>query len=311
MSGINEKGYSLAEILIAMTISAIVMAAVVVAYVGSVRAFRDVKSISDNIDTKTPSIELVSRYFDRWGVGVPDNTTSTTCSTTAYPDVRSKCMSYNSGTPCDNISFFGNFYGMGFVHDVSGNLAGLISCRLSTGSNQNCYNLWRNNQVRNTVTLSLDNLSTSTGNCLSYNDTANTSGTSDTHVTNATVNCRPKDTSGNLITDNDSLLRAGDIIQRSPHWITLYCANNPSADKGRWLYAKMKEIPSVSGSCNANANAVAIAPVAGFAATPLPSGCNFASGGCSAVSVTVTFRSLSKKSGNQSDNYTITRIFGR
>jgi hypothetical protein len=101
---------------------------------------------------------------------------------------------------------------------------------------------------------------------------------------------------------------AGDIIQRAPHKIRLYCALNSSDNNQRWLYADLTDTAS---DCNTNESAAAIAPVDSFQVTLLPSGCVASSGGCFAANVTVVFRSQSKDYSRSYKTSTAQRIFGR
>jgi prepilin-type N-terminal cleavage/methylation domain-containing protein len=301
---INKKGFTIIELLIVTVIGLFILEAAYLLYSGSMKLFRDVKTMSDDVQTKIPSIELIARYFDRWGVNVAS--TGTDC--TNYPANNAKCITItaqtglSTGITCDEVTFWGNLYGTGFVQNVSGSTATLVSCRLSKSTGQNCYYLWRKGVLQNdssggsVIPLALNsNLSVNNADCSEL-----TSGSS----TNATVNSTLDPWSGST----SKVALAGDIIQRSPHKIRLYCASNSSDGNRNWLYADLTDTAS---DCNSNEPATPIAPINTFQATLLPSGCTALSGGCTAVNVSVTFRSQSKKYSGEYDTETVQRVFGR
>jgi len=299
----NNKGFSLVEILIAVVITSVVLGAVLITYTSSLRVFRDVKSISDNIETKTPSLELISRYFDRWGAGVVAQDRKQLC--TNCP-TKQKAINITTTNDCSDITFYGNLYGFGFVKAVSGGNAQLISCRLDMSTGHNCYTLWRNNTPLNNPTTAAGNLVPLTLTGLSTN---NADCSAITHATtfNATVSV----TMGALVAT------PGDIIYRAPHLIRLYCANNGSDGGRKWLYVDLTDVFCSTG---VNELATPIAPVNAFTATaipesPLPAGTTCAAGsggsGCGAVQIDITFRSHTPNYQGQFDTYTVTRVFGR
>ncbi len=290
---IDNKGFSLVELLMAIVISLIVLGAIVLAYTGSLKVFKDVKSISDTIQTKTPSIELLGRYFDRWGVGVVSQQEKATC--TQCPQYQ-RIMTITTTNGCSDITFYGNLYGFGFVQSISGATANLISCRLSRSSNQNCYVIWRDSIPQNDISSNnilpvglSSNLSANNADC-----SALASGT----TSNATVSS----------TLSDKTVQAGDIIQRTPHKIRLYCANNSNDGNRKWLYVDLTD--QSAGYCADNESASPITPVESFTVSAL-GGCTPASGNCRAVQVSVTLRSQSQKYAGQFDTYTVTKVFGR
>lgn len=296
---INNKGLSLVELLVVIAVLGIVVAAIAVTYTGSLRVFTNIKSASEPIETKTPSIELISRYFDRWGVGVIAKTHRSNC--TVCPD-HPKSMIITTTNDCSDVTFYGNLYGFGFVRAVSGSTAQLISCRLNSSSGKNCYTLWRDNTPindygasNNPIILGLQSLSPNNADC---------SGITSSTTQNATMNYELSPYSGS----NFKRVKPGDVIHRAAHKIRLYCANNSNDGNRKWLYADLTDF---YGVCNENENATPVAPVNSFTVEALPSGCNASAGNCSAVKVTVTFRSQSKDYQGQYKTYTVTRVFGR
>ncbi len=301
----SKKGFTLIELLIAGTIGLFILTAVYYLYSGSLHLFSNVKSISDNVQTKIPSMELIGRYIDRWGVGVYSTGSGSNCTT--YPPSNAKCVTktaqtgLGSGITCDELIFWGNLYGTGFVHNVSGGTATMTSCRLSSTTGQNCYYLWRTNTIQNDIIsgapdiLYMSNLSTNNADCSTFSSTGNI-------TTSATL------TSWTGTTSYNKTLQAGDVIQRAPHKIRLYCASNSNDSNRNWLYVDLTDTASY---CNSNETSSAIAPVDSFQVTLLPSGCTASSGGCSAIEVNATFRSQSKKYDNTYDTHQVRRVFGR
>lgn len=297
---INNKGFSLVELLVVVALLGIVLGAIAVTYTGSLRVFTNVKSLSDPIETKTPSIELLARYFDRWGAGVVAKTHRSNC--TVCP-VHPMSMKISSSNDCSDITFYGNLYGYGFVRNVSSSTAQLISCRLDSSSNKNCYTLWRDNtpindydSSNNPIILGLSALSSNNADC--------STGITSSTAQNATMNHDMSPYSG----INFKRVKPGDVIHRAAHGIRLYCALNSNDGNRKWLYADLTDF---YGSCNENESATPIAPVESFTVEALPSGCNASNGACSAVKVTVVFRSQSPDYKGQFKTYSVTRIFGR
>ncbi len=298
---LNSHGFSLIEVLIVSVIGLFVLEAAYLLYMGALRLFKDVKASSETVETSVPSMELVARYFDRWGVNVA--TGGANCA--AYPPVNGKCITVTEGTPCDEVVFWGNLYGTGFVENVAGGTATLVSCRLSTSAGQNCYYLWSNDVIMNDldggqlVPLTLNNnLSVNNADCSALTAASPTNATVSATLTPAGVHAGAVDKNA----------QTGDFIHRAPHRVRLYCAQNASDANRLWLYV---DLTDTATDCNANESAAAVAPVDSFQVQLLPSGCDPASGACNAASVTAVFRSQSRKYGGGFDTHTVTRILGR
>lgn len=300
----NNKGYSVLEMLMAIGIGLIVLGAVAASYTGSLKVFQDTKSISDNIHTKMPSVELISRYFDRWGVGVvskkrirfngtPEDVSPSCTNCPEY----NKLITITQGSPCDTVEFFGNLYGTGFVQSISGTTAYLISCRLSTSSSQNCYTIWRNTFPLNDISggsvlpVGISGLSTNNADCASL-----VSGTTSNVTASSSMSTKA--------------LAPGDYIHRLPHRVRLYCANNSNDNNRTWLYVDLTD--QSAGYCNDNEPASPLAPVDEFKVIEqYPAGCTPENGNCNALKVRIAFRSYSPKYGGGFDTYTVEKIFGR
>ena len=273
------RGFSLIEILIVIVIGLFILEASYLLYTGSMKLFKDVKTKSDNIETKVPSLELISRYFDRWGVGVPD--TGTLC--TGYPPVSSKCITITTGTPCSEVYFWGNTEGTGVVLSISGTTANVLSCRLK--KNSSVYSIIRNNLLK------------STGESLT--------GISPLNVNNADCSELTSSSTGNLTVTaalSSLTLQAGDIIQRAPYKIRFYCGSNSADSNNQWLYVEQTDTSGVSSPTSEP-----IAPVNSFQVALLTD----ASGANTAAKVTIEFRSQSKDYSRTAGTYSTERIFGR
>ncbi|MBA4416357.1 MAG: hypothetical protein C0392_00375 [Syntrophus sp. (in: bacteria)] len=293
------KGFSIIELLIVAVIGIFILEAAYLLYMGSFKLFKDVKTTSDNIQTKVPSMELISRYFDRWGVGVYTTGTNN-CAT--YPPSDGKCIALTIGDPCDEVTFWGDLNGAGFVQGVTSGTASIVSCRLSKTTGQNCHYLWRNDVLQNDVVsgniihLQLNsNLSVNNADC-----SALTSGS----TSNATVSSTLDPWSGSAT----KTIQAGDVLHRAPHKVRLYCAQNSSDSNQLWLYSDLTDEAS---NCNSNEPSAAIAPVNSFKVALLPASCNATTGGCRAAKISVTLRSQEKNYQRTYDTESVERTFGR
>jgi prepilin-type N-terminal cleavage/methylation domain-containing protein len=294
-----KNGFSLIELLIVTVIGLFILEAAYLLYSGSAKLFKDVKTTSDNIQTKVPAMELVSRFFDRWGMGVY---TSGTANCDTYPPSDMKCITVTTGTPCDEVSFWGSFHGTGFVTSVSGTTAAIVSCRLSKTSTNNCHYLWRNDVLQNTLSGS-NVIHLALNNNLSVNNADCSELTSGSPV-NATVESTLDPWSGAVT----KTVQAGDVIHRAPHKLRLYCALNSTDSNQRWLYLDLADTAS---ECNSAETASPIAPVDAFKVDLLPASCNATTGGCRAAKITLTLRSQAKNYAGSYKTETVEKIFGR
>jgi len=311
---VNKKGFSLIEVLVVTVIGIFIMEAAYLLYSGSMKLFKDVKTKSDNLETKMPSIELIGRYFERWGVNVY-STDATTVNCTSYPPSDQMCITLTDNaptvaTPCDEVTYWGNTYAMGFVKGTNATdttKMDVVSCRLDTDASS--YYVWRGG-ILQTVSGTTPSPVTLTGLTL-ISSTASGSNLDCSTATspNAKVN---KNIMGATIGD----LQPGDVIQRAPYKIKFYCSSNSSDSNNQWLYVEQTD--TLPGTASP---AEPIAPVDSFRVELLPAASVTWSGttgtciGCMAVKVTVSFRSQSKaymKEGQiLSKNLIVERIFGR
>jgi hypothetical protein len=302
----NDRGTSLVELLIAIGLGLFVLQAAFLLQTGTLKMFKDVRTSSENVQTKVPSVELVARYFDRWGVNIVGNGTATGADCSAYPPSDSKCITVTDGSPCDEVIFWGNLYGYGFVSAVASGTATLASCRLSTSTGDNYYLMWSSDTLYNDVVkdgfgkitqiipLQVGSLSANNADCSSLTSGSPTNATASATMTPTDVSYTSK------------TLTAGDFIQRAPHRVRLYCAQNGSDNNRNWLYARLTD--TATGT---DESADPVAPVDSFQVELLPTGCTPTDGGCRAAKMNVTFRSQATTYARTYKTHSVERTFWR
>ncbi len=329
MPKLDAKGHTLIELLIVVGIAMFVLQAVYFLQSGFLSLFKDVKTRSENIQTKIPSMELVSRYFDRWGVNVIGNGIAGGSNCSSYPPSHARCITATTGTQCDEVTFWGNLYGFGFVNSATSGTASLASCRLSSSDSHNRYYIWSSDTLYNDVLrdgngniiyvipLRLSSLSADSADCtgLTAGSPANaTTGYSLTPPTWVQTFCPLL--FGVTCSETTKYLQAGDVIQRAPHRVRLYCAQNSTDNNQLWLYVRL-----VDTADNVDEGAVAIAPVMyetresgnikGLEVQLLPSGCDATVGGCLGARVWVNFRSQAQTTAHQFATQRVERVYSR
>ena len=226
----RQNGITLIELLTAIIVAAIVMMAIVALYVNTDKSFKKTQRISDLLQDAEAAISNLNFLFSRWGVGVPcmNNTciyyNNTVPACGSYPPLDPLCMdckvgSLNSTTGCSDVVFYGNLKGLGFVVSVNGSQAGVISCRLTTNSNDNYYYIWKNGIV----------VTNSTGYPITYQISGLNPDNIDC-VNNASVNAVLNAIVTSVTPASSSLgnytLSPGDVIIRVPKKIELYIDGN-------------------------------------------------------------------------------------
>lgn len=282
----STKGLTLAEILIAIAVSIIVLSAVASLYYVSDRAFKRTKASSDVKEIAKGGMAGLEWLFQRWGTATPcnDPTGNNQCTPVIdcrvagqynYPPPSSMCITIIDntieGSPCDDVIFYGSLYGNGFVDRVSGpTTVALMSCRLSTDSNQNCYHIKRGGQFirdyqnnANVLIFSLSSLGSSNLECINVTSSSNT--TASRQVT--ALNGNLLDASGNPTPSMN--LEGGDLLLRVPHRIRLFCGFNVQDNNTIWLYMQATDM---STNCNANEPAQPIMPIRSFDAEQFAQG---------------------------------------
>ncbi|MEM4675802.1 MAG: prepilin-type N-terminal cleavage/methylation domain-containing protein [Nitrososphaerota archaeon] len=272
----NRRGFSLLELLVAIVVSSIILLAMASLFIGSNRAFRvnrDVSEMSEDVRNAITTLEFV---FSRWGVGVPCANNQCNIGNTIppcgnqYPPADPMCMDINNNT----VSFYANLYGFGFVQNVAGGVANIISCRLNSGQNQNCYYVWRSARLESGFDINGRPIAVRLPNFNGQPDCIANSNPNLSINANLTTSA-----GGNMV------LQTGDYISRAPHMITLRL-------QGGWLV--MDRVDMGTG-CTDNENAVLIGMVENF---------QVQTQGRSVI-VNATFVSADGR------RYPITRIYGR
>ncbi|MCS7149992.1 MAG: hypothetical protein N2Z40_07620 [Caldimicrobium sp.] len=216
----KRKGFLTIELLIVIILASVLSLALLSTFIVSNSAFKTGRMVSELTEDVRNAFTTLDYLFSRWGQGVPCADNNCTISST-LPD----CTSYPPRDPmCVTISdngrkaeFYANLYGSGFVESANNLHASIISCRLNSGSKQNCYYIFDNSGFR---IRSLNNqpvavkLSSFTGqpDCL--------------------MNAQPNLFINRTLFEWDTVsnssiltLMPGDFIVRVPHRITLYVKN--------------------------------------------------------------------------------------
>lgn len=271
----NQNGISLVEILIAIAIVGIITSALITLYMTSDRVFRQTKAVADTKETAKLSLAQLEWLFQRWGTSTPCNDPSGNNICTiirnckdqngnfVYPPPSSICITIEDGSPCDDVHFYGNLYGNGFVDRLdSASTVAVMSCRLSDAQSQNCYHLKRGGPFRRDATNPLNVLIFSVSNLSSNNvDCINVTGNS-----NVTMNRQLSILNGFELNEinqpvNTLNLEGGDLLMRVPHRIRLFCQANPNDNDNQWLY--MSAVDTAT-QCGADETAEALVPVNTF-----------------------------------------------
>ncbi|MCX7738183.1 MAG: prepilin-type N-terminal cleavage/methylation domain-containing protein [Hydrogenothermaceae bacterium] len=245
----ENKGFTLTELLVAVIISMIILLALTSLFIVGNKTFKSNKEISDiNEDVKN-AITTLDFLFSRWGAGVPCpdegcNLQSPPPDCSSYPPKDPMCITIIDR---NQIIFYGNLYGLGFVKDVNNSNAGIISCRLSSSVGQNCYYVWNGGKLKggyNGETPRYFSFSTFPGSqdCITYKDV---------NLTVSSSLIEPGNQNPQTIT-----LSPGDYITRVPHQIKIYVNNGK-------LYMDRTDMASV---CKDNENSVMLGNVSKFLA---------------------------------------------
>ncbi len=296
----RKKAFTLVEILVAMILASIILVAVLGLYVASDKVFKKTKPVSDVLEEMRSGIVTLDFVFSRWGAGVPCynnncniGTTISACS--SYPPTDPMCMTCNSGdltTGCSDVEFYANLYGMGFVIAATTSSASLVSCRLDTSDNQNCYYIWENGGVvnYNSTTASPPaygfNVSFNSIDCVDFNGAPNL-------IINDPDMCEW--VNGTLDCSYVYSVQSGDIITRVPHKVRLYV--DQDTDGSYWL---MMDKTDMESGCNSDENAVKVARIKDANSFKV-----YAVG--RAIKVVITFATQ----GLKEQTFTIERYFGR
>ena len=264
-----KRGYTLTEVLVAIAITAIVLGILTSFLLSGTNFMKVLRSELQAQEYARTGAAQLEWLFQRWGTGTPccaqNCSIVTSCGNPPnfqYPPPSSLCITIidntSQGQPCDEVWFYANLYGMGFVERyLSADTVAVMSCRLSQNSRQNCYHIkrgglwapadwdWTNYPVPPIVSisgLSQDNL-----------DCIQNFGSS-----NATMDSEVTLLNGEYNGSTQLKLESGDLLIRVPHRIHLFCAPNPQDNNRLWLYM---EAFDMAQNCNADERPQPLAPV--------------------------------------------------
>ena len=331
-----KKGFTLIELLIVLVIASLILEALVGLYIAQQRIQIPLKSTSDVVEIQRNAMAQLEWLFSRWGTGTPcnDPTGANICTRIrpcdvngnfTYPPPSTLCVSIRSGNPCSEVYFYANFEGMGIVNSIYRNEVRLLSCRLETEDNNNCFHILRYgrflrnaNNTDEVLIFGLQNLNNQRAECLDsqYTNPANYNAQCSR---NATIyNGFIMNQAGEF--QNWLLLEGGDVIIRVPKRVHLYCENGP--DNRLWL--KM-DLTDMAENCTQDEPAVNISPVENFDAVLIvgseeiddtfsrnnPSFANYLNSSSGAIKIRVTFRNFEAQNSPNYRTISVERIFGR
>jgi prepilin-type N-terminal cleavage/methylation domain-containing protein len=302
---LDNKGLTLAELMMAIVISTIVLAAITSLYITTDKVFKKTKDVSDVKETTKGVMAQLEWIFQRWGASTPClNTDPTQCTrvdiacnaggTFTYPPQSSMCITINDSHPCDEVYFYANLYGNGFVHIPtieSPIRMNIKSCRLSTVSRHNCYHIKRGAKfIRDSngipYIFSLSGLNNNNLACI--DGTLDPNGQIDPTATAYSSNQGYTYNPSNYTYS----FEGGEIILRVPHRIRLYCQNNSQDNNTLWLYM---EATDMATECNADEAPQPLVPVNSFQASTEGQG----------IRIQIDIR------GNNGNRMTVERVYGR
>jgi hypothetical protein len=258
----RKRGFTVAEFLVGILISLLILGAISIAFIGANRGFQQNKPISQAIQEAQNSVVTLDFLFSRWGIGVPwlntipiysmdyDGTIQTDGNGNpinwqpanlpngivfppAYP-FWYLAVDTNGDGEKDTIFFFASLGGTGYVMDCPNNYlppCNILSCRLTSGNSNRCYFIFSANgmsikyYVLGSRDLANDNID-----CLNLQNN---------QISNTTINVGG--------------LSPGDRFQRVPHLIRIY--ETPIDNETSWLTFDRIDLAI---NCNDNENATHI-----------------------------------------------------
>jgi type II secretory pathway pseudopilin PulG len=337
----KKIGFTLIEMLIVILIGVLIIGVMVGLYVAHQRVQGPIKMTSDITEIQRAGIAQLEWIFSRWGTGTPcnDPTRANICTRIrpcdingnfSYPPPSSLCVSIRSGSPCGEMWFYANLEGVGIISNVYRDEVRLVSCRLRTDENNNCFHIMRYGRFfrdanNNAIALifRLTGLAPQNAECLDAR-----------YLNPAEYNARASRTAtiynGNIINQQGQpqdwlLLEGGDIIIRVPKRVHLYCGTGP--DNRLWL--KM-DLTDMAENCTANEPSINISPVESFRPfimIPIGGGneivdntfgrnnpqsnSTYLNSPLGVIGVEINFRNFENPNSPNYRNYRIIRYFGR
>ncbi|HRY35082.1 MAG TPA: hypothetical protein P5249_04170 [Smithellaceae bacterium] len=279
-TAVRNGGFNLVELIIVLLMSTLILAAMTSIFTTSGSVFQKTKNISDVKEISKGGMAQLEWLFQRWGTATPCNNPDTALCTKVqdcrvnaaypYPPPGTVCITIldDSNTdPCDEVQFYANLYGSGFVQTPSvanPAIMNIKSCRLTDTKGQNCYHIKRGAQflsdkqssaVYTPLIFSLSDLSDNRLDCTDGTVAANAT----VSTSAAALNGMLKDNAGNFLSTYE--LEGGEIILRVPHRVRLFCRNNSADQNRRWLYLEATDMAS---DCTAHEPFQPLVPVKSF-----------------------------------------------
>lgn len=296
----SRRAFTVAELLVAIAISVLMIAVLSSAFLTSARIFNKIRTISDLKENARLGIMQLEWLFQRWGTSTPCTnaflcTQVVSCGSPGsfeYPPESSLCITIQRGTPCDEVWFYGNLYGEGFVDRLTGpDRVAVMSCRLSDAPEVNCYHIkrgglwapydWDYSSYPEPPIVRIRNLDDNNADCVNASGTSNTEIDREVEILN-----------GLYYGSNVLKLEGGDLLLRVPHRIHLFCRPNPRDNNKLWLYM---EATDMAEECHKDELPQPLVPVEEFHVENIGN----------AIRVRVTYRSEDGKT------LSIERIYGR
>lgn len=288
-----RRGFTIVELLVAIAISGLIIGILASLLLTSSRVFNTTKTITDLKENARLGAMQLEWLFQRWGTSTPcadayKCTQVISCGNPGnfnYPPDSSLCITIQPGNPCDEVWFYANLYGLGFVDRLtSPSEVAVMSCRLYESPQVNCYHvkrggLWMRSDSGAPLIVRIRNLSREGADCIDVSGTSNAEMDRDTDVLN-----------GLYQGSNTFRLEGGDLLLRVPHRVHLFCQPNPRDNNRQWLYMEIKDM---ADACKKD-NKQPLFPVEEFHVVNTEN----------AVKVSVKY-----KEGNKT--FTLERVYGR
>ena len=290
----KSKAFTITEMLVAIAMSVVLMLALFELYESTQKIFFNTNSISGAEENAYNAYVVMGKFFDKWGAGVPSNSSNTSG---GYPPPAPNYISISSSNPCDSLSFYGSLYGFGMVQNIDSNSnADVISCRLSdtnpSGSTAYYYlvrdgSFYYSNSSNTTPDIFTINISPNNASCIS------------TTTSNATI-------SGAVIydvtTSQNLSLRPGDVLYSATYQITFFCQPNKSDSNNNWLY--LQTINEATGTTNTQP----IVPVQSLSFNAYPQGC-ISTNSCNMIDAIMGVNSQAKNASGTTASITFSFDF--
>jgi len=277
---VSRRGLTLTELIIVIVVSLILSLAIYWVMKTTGLFFKENKEASDLVEQARSAEAQLAYYFNRWGVGVPEDPASGTCDfgwdAGPYPSSR-YCIVVDSGSSCDEVTFYGSVRGYLVVleEDPDDNTRyTAYACDVLTQSDAYYY-VWRASGGIDKPLEVDDRPVIIAGNALHLDGNPRDCVIGGGNLANVSIPKELTDINGNPVS-----LQPGDLIMRIPKVITIDCAYT-----GGVRYLRIKE-----QEANERPSYMPLVPIKRFKVTLLPEGCDPARGKCVGIKADVQYR---------------------